>query len=238
MCTVSSLSQNRGIESFDLNQTVVLVQAPVEAVAQAFAKLKQTTVWKQNAYGQEVPAAEAGVLIFRFRDHCWTIITPAIRRLEEQPDVADARLLSAQLHTKALYYAASDTTGAIAYELFNDGQSREMMSISIDYSDDIISALQEGALEMEPSDLASFLDPEAYRQFRSELRSLTVDQIDDEYHFVETFCREQDAYIPGFTGDEWLTHQGTLKLDFQAYCRPDEVERLDFIAFNLPQPRR
>ena len=43
------LEQRRGLETIDRNILVILVQAPVAPVAQAFSTLRQMNVWVRNA---------------------------------------------------------------------------------------------------------------------------------------------------------------------------------------------
>ena len=47
--------QCRGIESINLNDNLILVQAPIEQVAQSFNQVRQVARWEHHdVYGREI----------------------------------------------------------------------------------------------------------------------------------------------------------------------------------------
>lgn len=121
------IEQRRGIEFLDLNDYLVLVQAPIEQVGQALCQTRQVACWERNVYEREIELVEqSSAIIFQFRKHSWTIIQssnffPFGMSLYDE----DAQSLSHWLHTKALSYLVSDTGGYFGYHLFNCGESLE-----------------------------------------------------------------------------------------------------------------
>ncbi len=58
------LEQRRGLETIDRNILIILVQAPVELVAQAFSILKQMNVWVSDAYEREINIHKESTFVF------------------------------------------------------------------------------------------------------------------------------------------------------------------------------
>lgn len=203
-----SLQQCRGIESLDQNLFMVLVQAPIELVAQAFSQLRQAEIWVRDVYEHEVEIIGQGVMVFQFRGHSWTLIN----RLCDPPygsglpcqvgaTEEDAQSLSSLLHTSAIYYTASDTSGTIEYHLYRDGRSMERLFFEEGFS----------------------------VQFQSQLRQLEGEDIEDAYSFTMNFIQEQDAYVPALFVPKChsIGQQIILRLE---NLRRSDLERMDYIA--------
>ncbi len=202
------LQQCRGIESLDQNVFMVLVQAPIELVAQAFSQLKQAEIWMRDAYEREVEIIGQGVMVFQFREHAWTIINrlcdpPSGLGLPSQIGATeeDAQNLSDLLHTRAINYTASDTSGTIEYHLYQDGSSMERLSFEEGFS----------------------------VQFQSQLRQLEAEDIEDAYGFTMNFIREQDAYIPLLFVPKCRSDGQRISLRLEN-LRRDDLDRMDYIA--------
>ncbi|MBD2513053.1 hypothetical protein H6G91_38820 [Nostoc muscorum FACHB-395] len=44
----------RGIETTDVNDYLILIQAPIEKVAQAISQVRQVVVWERDVYEHEI----------------------------------------------------------------------------------------------------------------------------------------------------------------------------------------
>jgi hypothetical protein len=203
-----SLQQCRGIESLDRNIFMVLVQAPIELVAQAFNQLRQAEIWVRDAYEREVEIIGQGVMVFQFRGHSWTLIhrlcdPPYGSGLPSQVGATeeDAQNLSSLLHTRAIYYTASDTSGTIEYHLYQDGKSVERLFFEEGFS----------------------------VQFQSQLRQLEAEDIENAYSFTMNFIREQDAYVPVLFVQKCRSVGQQIILHLENLRRSD-LDRMDYIA--------
>ena len=118
------VSELRGVASFDTNEILVLVLAPVGAVAEAFQKLRKAKTWTQNVGEKTVTVADPSFLVYRLKGHPWTIVDRYHGHgARLQPE--DAQALSKTLQTKAIFYGNSDTAGVTQYDLFENGKRLE-----------------------------------------------------------------------------------------------------------------
>jgi hypothetical protein len=204
-----SIEQCRGIESIDLNISMVLVKAPIELVSQAFSQLKQAEIWMRGVYEHEVKFIGQSVMVFQLREHPWTVIYRFCKPPYDSDlpypvgaTAEDAQNLSNLLNTRVIYYTASDTSGTINYHLYQDGISIERL----------------------------FFEEESYIEFESQLRQLEAKDIENAYSFTLNFIREQDAYIPALFVLECpnLDERIILRLE---NLNLSDLERMDYIAY-------
>jgi hypothetical protein len=120
------VSEMRGVVSFDTEECLVLVQAPVEDVSAAFQALRSLGIRVESAGGQEVEVGDPCFIVYRLAGHLWTVIDQYHGR-DARLDSADAEGLSRGLKTRALFYVNSDTAGALGYELFDHGNRLERL---------------------------------------------------------------------------------------------------------------
>jgi hypothetical protein len=203
--SVPPIAECRGVASFDTNEILLLVRAPVEQVAAAFRDLRGLATWAPNAQVQTVTVSDPCYLVYRLEGHPWTIID-LYHGSGGYPEARDAEALSAALGTTAIYYGNSDTAGATGYELFENGQRLERFEF---YEE----------IEFE-SKLRRVEHPE---------------DMDDVYAFVDAFLRAQDALAPGWSAylGGWCHRPGQevrLNLDLGEDGGRRVVERLDFLG--------
>jgi len=198
--TPPPVSELRGVVSFDTNEILALVLAPVEQVAEAFRKRRKAKTWAKNVGGKTVTVADPSFVVYRLKGHPWTILDCYHGRgTSLQP--ADAQALSKALKTKAIFYGNSDTAGVTLCDLFDKGKRLE--HFEYDEGVEFESAIR----DIEPPD-----GP------------------DDIYAFVDAFLREQDALAPGISTylGGWAAKPGDkVTLDLLA---ADWVERVDWVA--------
>jgi hypothetical protein len=68
------IEQRRGIDSIDINQSVILVRTPIEQVAQTLAQILQADSWERDAYNREIELLGQDFVVFQFRGHPWSTI--------------------------------------------------------------------------------------------------------------------------------------------------------------------
>lgn len=196
------LEQRRGLETIDRNILVILVQAPVEPVAQAFSTLKQMNVWVRDAYNREITIQNESTFVLQLRGHPWSLVyKPYVRSMRIDLTEEDARSLSKSLSTVAIYYAGSDTCGTLEYHLYQNGVLQEKLAF----------------------------EEEVSIQFQSQLRSLEARDISDAYTFTMDFMREQDAYIPCLAEAEELIAGKHITLGIDD-LKPNEIQRINYLA--------
>jgi hypothetical protein len=151
------------------------VKAPIEAVSAAFAEYAKaerrlTDVPRKAAGGDGDELAQLAAVV-QIKDNPWTVVYRSLLwvdspQLEGVP--REARELSARLKTNAVAFIAEDTSGAMAYELFEVGKSLEN---------------------------AEWESGGDFFSFKSTLRKKPVlEEVGDE--FADEFFREQGIYLP------------------------------------------
>ena len=116
------LEDMRGVVSFDTNEILLFVPAPVEDVADAFKKLRKLKTWIKDARGKTIVVSEPSYVVYRIKGHKWTIIDSY---KANGPDVKDAMALSETFKSRVIHYGNSDTAGATGYDLFENGKRLE-----------------------------------------------------------------------------------------------------------------
>jgi hypothetical protein len=113
------------------------------------------------------------LVILQLRGHAWSLIRSLDRlaKFYGKFDEKDAQALSNSLQTYTVYYQVSDSSDRLGYQFFQNGKLLEML-----------------------------LFDENGKAFQSQLRSLTVQDIEaegkDKYDFTDSFLREKGIYIP------------------------------------------
>ncbi len=219
--------QCRGIESIDLNDNLILVQAPIEQVAQSFNQVRQVARWERDVYGREIEILGYSFVVFQLRGHSWTTIHELTFLHKQVPlREKDIQLLSGLLHTKTICYLVSDTGGHIGYHLYDCGESMEKLYFTSDVEGEID--------EDEDADEDEDMKIQGTCQFKSQIREIKAEDINNHYDFTYDFFREQDAYVPDFFGLIWwdklkVGQRITLQLKGLEH---DNFERMDYLVLN------
>ena len=194
----------RGVDSIDVSDCLMLVRASVEAVAEAFACIRNAAIWERDVFEKEVELTNCCFEVFQFTGHPWTIVRQSHIR-EESLTMQDAAELSDLLSTQAIGYETSKSCDLVCYEFFESGQLLERFS--------------------------TLFSP---HEFESQLRQVDIHNIEnfDEFEFVDAFVRSQNAYIPAirsFPG----AYRGWEPGDRAKLCieglDPDDL-RMDYVA--------
>ena len=173
----------RGIETTDYNNSLVLLRASVEDVAQALAP--HSTIWERDVLEREIVLSKTALFVFRLQGHTWTEIVyrgytnPIQQALGQDWE----RSLSQRLDTQLISYNVSDTTNSIGYSFWQDGELLE-----------------------------EWTSGDGDSQFFSKLRTVTVNDENKIQTCAYEFFREQDAFEPGITFTYFLDpHINSLK---------------------------
>jgi hypothetical protein len=160
----------RGLDTMDRNGHAVHVRAGVEETG---AELSRTAVrWEKDVLDRPVTPGAENLLVFRLRGHSWTIIVDGI---------VDAEGLSRALKTKVIDFTVSDTCGAVAYTLFENGERSEYFYGS---------------------------EGEGINEFESNLRSVSRRERKDIWGMVRKFFLAHDAFDPGLAYEYFFRQHG------------------------------
>ena len=195
------VSELRGVVSFDTEELLVLVRAPVERAAKALRSHQKLDTWVRDAPGKEVVVSDPSFVVYRLRGHPWTIIDGYRSRSSRlQPE--DACTLSKLLSTRAIFYGNSDTAGVTCYDLFEEGRRLEHF------------AAYEG---IEFDSVVRQVPPPPDGE--------------EIYDFVDALMREQDALAPGWSTQlgGWSREPGE-RVTIVPEEGPDLFERLDYLG--------
>jgi hypothetical protein len=142
----SSVQNRRGVNSFEYNGRSIFVKADVDKVSAALAKHRGTSQRKTNIADRPVTLAKQCFFVFRFAGHTWTQIIGRDSLDDVNPfmgakfdleklkasaatllNEGDAKAISSELGTTALYYFVGDTAYGIGYTLYDDGELVEKL---------------------------------------------------------------------------------------------------------------
>ncbi|MEH2058031.1 MAG: hypothetical protein V7K97_18085 [Nostoc sp.] len=216
--------QCRGIETTDVNDYLILIQAPIEKVAQAISQVRQVVVWERDVYEHEIEILAYGFIIFQFRGHSWTVISQASSiGYSVTLDEEDAQSLSNLLHTKAICYLISDTGLKIGYKFYNCNELLEELYFTSEIEGEFDDEYEEEEEEDDDTKI------EGTYHFQSHLRQLNAKDIENPYVFTDTFLREQDAYVPAFFHRCYLSlgQRITMRL---GGLKHEDLERMDYLV--------
>ncbi len=220
----TSPPEARGLDSYDTNLRIILVQSSVESVAQAFVSMKGMNVWESNVHEREIEIRRDSTFVLRLKGHAYSLIyvpyssaeaiSPTGLSLQEIEKImhaplkpqfdlleADAPRISELLHTGVIFYSASDTLGLTEYQIYKDGELEEKFCFQAGSS----------------------------IEFQSKHKQIEIGSIESVFKFVDEAIREQDAYIP------WLDTRGNFNIGTRVFLQigglaPDEIEQVDYIA--------
>lgn len=190
----------RGVASFDTNEILLFVPAPVEDVAEAFKKLHKLKTWLKDARGKTIVVSEPSYVVYRLKGHKWTIVD-SYKVNGQYPDEKDAMALSKTFKSRVLHYGNSDTASATGYDLFENGKRLEHFMCYEDVE------FESNVRDIEPPEDGP-----------------------DIYPFVEQFMKEQDAFAPSWsTYFGPFCHEPSAKIKLNI-LPGEIVERLDYLA--------
>jgi len=112
--------------------SLVAVKAPIDQVAAAFADFRKPKRWLRDvprANAAEVDDVDSSLVsILQTKGNPWTVVVRELFDVTEfgmNEVMLIAKTLSSKLKTRAITFVAEDTSGAIAYDLFDGGKLLE-----------------------------------------------------------------------------------------------------------------
>ena len=216
----------RGVPTFDVNDSAILVEADIKDVAERLKKHVGATIWKKNVFGKSAVLTEKCYGVVRFVGVPWTGIMRLHCPLDQYPSVADAEFLSESLKCRAIHFGNSDTGGVAQYALFDKGQVQEFFGYS-----SMLGTADKARVEQHFGvDLTGFDEVEVKenKAFASRLRTVKLSAIKNDLDFINDFIKGQDAIVPVFA--ETAGYEGEeAEFEFEDFD-DDEIERFDFVA--------
>jgi ankyrin repeat protein len=226
-------STPRGVTTFDTNDSMILVAAPIAEVSAAFAAHIGAKTRRENVLGEEVKLTQRCYAVWKLIDSPWAnVMKLHCRDFKHWPSAADAAALSKSLKTRALYVGNSDTGGVTQYALFENGKAVEVFDYGSSGDADTAKAVTERFAKsygIDISTIAGGVQVSQGKAFASSQRKLDVKKIGNDLDFVNDYVKQQEAFIP-FGSEIGFGEAGeTMELTLED-LGPDDVERLDFIA--------
>jgi hypothetical protein len=118
-----TISEMRGVCSFDYNGNTVFAKANVEDVSRAIYERHSTSQWQKHIINREIELTDRCLFIFQYSGHVWTNI---ISRQYSNYDYA--QFISKSLKTCTIDYEVSDTARALKYCIFENGELLERLN--------------------------------------------------------------------------------------------------------------
>jgi hypothetical protein len=181
------LTQRRGIESIDLNEDLILIQASIKDVSETAQYQFQMSL-ERDIWGMSINTNQQGIIILQLCGHPWTLVIP----LPPRPYIfvpgdgsAITNTFSDSLNTKSISYHISDTEGSLSYQLFEKGKLIERLNFN--YNDGI-NTKHIGCNQ-------TF----GCAEFESQIRSFEPQYIIlNAYSITYDFFKAQNIYLPSF----------------------------------------
>ncbi len=182
-------------------------------------------------YEREIEVGSQDYIVFRLKGHPWTLIHGQRVLSYGLPlNDKDAQALSIWLQTDAIYYWESETSGSIGYYLYNCGNCIEKLS---DENGDDEEAEDSGMEQFlwqlaNRHQAAPLSKDERYSAIAAFLSHKQAER-GNEPDPIDTFFREQDAYVP------YLNWQSNFEVDQRVTLRlegleREDLERMDYVA--------
>lgn len=204
-----------GVATFDVNDSCLLVRAPVQQASAELQTLLGARTLKPNVLGKKIKLAARCYAVFRIVDQPWSIVWRLCSDIADtfhQPSAAAA--LSRSLATRVILVNSGDTGGVYQYHAYDQGELVEVFDVG----------------SASTLDLASLKNVARARQmtFASSLRKPDLKQIRNPLDFIGDYIKAENALVP--FGFEALGNPGeTVELTLEE-LGADDVERLDYIA--------
>lgn len=218
--------EDRGLGRFDGEDTCILVRAAPGATAAWWCRHRQATVWRQDAYGEEVLVQGPSYLVFRFRGHAWTVIRAAHNE-GPQLSALDAAMLSKAAPVKEVVFIHHSTAAKqLTYRYYLAGNGSHSISWPnvepVDTSSE--SDCFDDSFQDEFSDDV-FVDRFDDNVFLSHSATNDLTSISAALRRVDVHLRELDAYVPSWGRLRGEAHRLEISgLDSSAF------ERMDFLT--------
>ncbi len=210
----------RGLGCEDTEAEMLLVAAPVEAVAGALARHLGLILWMKDAWGERFEPRNAAWAVFRIQGHNWTVAGCTSVRASRMRSAA--AVLSRELATEVIHVVNSDTVGVTEYTLLRDGDRLEVF-----YSGEGHPGLDSEDYELFEERAGDVL------AFTSELRQPDRGELEAHGRFVDAFLRRRDAYAPPETWRKLepaiANRQREPRLEIDGLTG-ETCQRLDYLA--------
>jgi len=223
----------RGVTTFDTNDSMILVAAPVADVSKALAERIGAKTRRENALGEEVKLTQRCYAVWKLIDSPWTnVMKLHCADFKHWPTAADAAALSKALKTRAIYVGNSDTGGVTQYALYKNGIAVEVFDYGSSGDADTAKAATERfarSYGIDVSNIPGGVQVSQGKAFASAQRKVDVKKIKNDLDFVNDFVKQQDALVL-FGSEIGFGEAGEMMELTLEDLGPDDVERLDYIA--------
>lgn len=214
---------DRGLGRFDGEDTCLLVRAPPGEVAARWARLQGVEDWRRDAYGEEVVIRGRCFLVFRFRDHAWTVIRDT--HDEGSPlTSADASCLASVCDEDVLFVHHSASNEQLRYVHFRRGVREDELTWPAPAPSKPRDRGDHDTFDDRFSDTFDDASPSPVVGPRCAGPD-TVVSLADGLGRVDRRLKELDAYVPSWGRLAGESHRLEI-----AGLRPSAFERMDFLA--------
>jgi ankyrin repeat protein len=222
-----------GVPTFNVNDSCILIETPVEKVAAAFAKLIGADIWKENVLGQKVKLTGRCFAVYRIVGQPWSIIMWLnCDPLNPFHKTADAQSLSKSLKTRAMIVISADTSGIAQYITLDKGKPVELFDSGSVPSGSDRKAAAELVRKSCGADFTDFKNVEIAggNVFASSLRKVKLSSVKNPLDFINDHLRNEKAFAP-FAFESWGSTGQSVELTLEG-LGPDDIERLDYVALS------
>lgn len=216
-----------GVDRFDAEGSILLVDAPLDATAAAWSKLLGGAVThKPDVLGKSLRPAAPSYLLCRLAGCPWTLVQDLrVAASDDAPSDAHAKKLSAALKCRVIAFMMSDTAGVWGYWLYTAGSLTEVF----DHNSNVGSGA-DPAKRLGPDARGLKLTAANSNVYASATEKLPPAKVARGEDLMDELMKAQNApgYFLAFDGDDT-----TVDLEF-ADLDEDAIERLDYVAATKP----
>ncbi len=117
------IQQRRGNDCYDVDDTIVLVNSPIEPAALALNQILPMEHWEQDIYESEIEVRKQSFIVFQFQGHSWTCIHEYNSSINFK--VKYLKALSKLLDTRVILHTVSDTCNTYGHYCYDAGKLME-----------------------------------------------------------------------------------------------------------------
>jgi ankyrin repeat protein len=220
-----------GVLTFDTNDSVILVDAPVEEVSSAWAARMGKCKVTRDCYGKQVTLTSRCYGVFRIKDQDWTsVIRLCCDNYRHWPSARDAQEISKSLGCRAYFFANSDTAGASQFACFDKGRATEYfehgdLPKKTSTADHVRRVKDTYSIDISPINQFQIKGDSIHGSTTGPTRPR---KSQNDLKFIEELVRANRLFVPFFP--EALGVAGErVEVVFEDFG-PDDLERMDVIS--------
>jgi ankyrin repeat protein len=229
----------RGVRTFEYDNVVLLVEAPVERTAEAIRHERDWQRWIKEVRATDIEPTSEAAFVFQLKGHNWSVVLDGEIRSDYE---VTARAVSRSLDTQCFALGIRGPEGAVVLRWYANGYQLERFQSGVGEKSGLANAFDlrmdrplnppEGIVSTQWAPLTTGEDGYRGGAIQSLARRIDSAGRTTVEEFVDVLLRDQHAFEPGLTYTtmaDWLTNRQE-----PGPYRSDDFVRVDCLVSNSP----